>query len=244
VRNQQGRLDRLETAILFLDEWKKQYSGRAARQIKICRNCPEKEAKKGLKLFLPAGSQAIPFYRPGVLMHKPSIGLSLEGLPFIFLTAIATLTFAIHRLLVHGHASSGGAVLRPQFFRDPERVVPQNPGVAVSPADGKVIKVETMRDPLTGEDRTAICVFMNVFNVHVNRMPVAGRIARISYFGASSSMLPSTRRPLTTNVTPCWWRMRMAAAGPWCRSPDSSRGASSVGRRRGDTLARGTAFSD
>jgi phosphatidylserine decarboxylase len=55
--------------------------------------------------------------------------------------------------------------------------------VAVSPADGKVIKVETMRDPLTGEDRTAICVFMNVFNVHVNRMPVAGRIARIAYFG-------------------------------------------------------------
>ena len=45
------------------------------------------------------------------------------------------------------------------------------------------IKIEPMSDPLTGEERTAVCVFMNVFNVHVNRMPVAGRIARISYFG-------------------------------------------------------------
>jgi phosphatidylserine decarboxylase len=116
-------------------------------------------------------------------MHKPSIGLSLEGLPFIFLTAIATLTFAIIDCWFMATLLLVALFFILNFFRDPERVVPQNPGVAVSPADGKVIKIETMRDPLTGEDRTAICVFMNVFNVHVNRMPVAGRIARISYFG-------------------------------------------------------------
>lgn len=116
-------------------------------------------------------------------MHKPSIGLSLEGLPFIFLTAIATLTFAIIDCWFMATLFLVTLFFVLNFFRDPERVVPQNPGVAVSPADGKVIKIETMRDPLTGEDRTAICVFMNVFSVHVNRMPVAGRIARISYFG-------------------------------------------------------------
>lgn len=116
-------------------------------------------------------------------MYKPSIGLSLEGLPFIFLTAIATLTFAILDCWFMATLLLVALFFILNFFRDPERVVPQNPGVAVSPADGKVIKIETMRDPLTGEDRTAICVFMNVFNVHVNRMPVAGRIARISYFG-------------------------------------------------------------
>jgi len=116
-------------------------------------------------------------------MHKPSIGLSLEGLPFIFLTAIATLTFALLDCWFMATVLLVALFLVLNFFRDPERVVPQEPGVAVSPADGKVIKIETMRDPLTGEDRTAICVFMNVFNVHVNRMPVAGRIARISYFG-------------------------------------------------------------
>jgi len=116
-------------------------------------------------------------------MHKPSIGLSLEGLPFVFFTALATLTFALLGCWVMATLLLAVLFLVLNFFRDPERVVPQEPGVAVSPADGKVIKVETTRDPLTGEDRTAICVFMNVFNVHVNRMPVAGRIARIAYFG-------------------------------------------------------------
>lgn len=116
-------------------------------------------------------------------MHKPSIGLSLEGMPFIFLTTVATLTFAILDCWFMATLLLVVLFLVLNFFRDPERVVPQEPGVAVSPADGKVIKVETMCDPLTGEDRTAICVFMNVFNVHVNRMPVAGRVARISYFG-------------------------------------------------------------
>ncbi len=116
-------------------------------------------------------------------MHKPSIGLSLEGLPFVFLTAVATLTFAILDCWFMATLLLVVLFLVLNFFRDPERVVPQEPGVAVSPADGKVIKVQTMRDPLTGEDRTAVCVFMNVFNVHVNRTPVAGRISRISYFG-------------------------------------------------------------
>lgn len=116
-------------------------------------------------------------------MLKPSIGLSLEGLPFIFFTAMATLTFALLDCWFMATVLLVALFFVLNFFRDPERVVPQEPGVAVSPADGKVIKVETMRDPMTGEDRTAVCVFMNVFNVHVNRMPVAGRIARISYFG-------------------------------------------------------------
>ena len=116
-------------------------------------------------------------------MHKPSIGLSLEGLPFIFFTTIATLTFAVLDCWFMATLLLVALFLVLNFFRDPERVIPQEPGVAVSPADGKVIKVETMRDPMTGEDRVTVCVFMNVFNVHVNRLPVAGRIARISYFG-------------------------------------------------------------
>lgn len=116
-------------------------------------------------------------------MHKPSIGLSLEGIPFVFLTTIATLTFAFLGCWIVSSLLLIVLFLVLNFFRDPERVIPQEAHVAVSPADGKVIKITTMPDPLTGEDRTAICVFMNVFNVHVNRMPVAGRVARISYFG-------------------------------------------------------------
>ena len=116
-------------------------------------------------------------------MHKPSIGLSLEGMPFIFFTTIATLTFALIGCWIMAFILLITLFFVLNFFRDPERVVPTEPGVAVSPADGKVIGIKSMPDPLTGEMRTAICVFMNVFNVHVNRMPVAGRISRIAYFG-------------------------------------------------------------
>ena len=68
------------------------------------------------------------------------------------------------------------------FFRDPERVVPSEDDIAVSPADGRVIRVEPKADPITGEVRPCISIFMNVFNVHVNRSPVAGRVEAIRYF--------------------------------------------------------------
>ncbi|GAU09116.1 phosphatidylserine decarboxylase family protein [Desulfoplanes formicivorans] len=115
-------------------------------------------------------------------MKKPSIGLSLEGLPFIGLTALLVLVFALLEWAIPALLAFVLLFWVVNFFRDPERVIPQEQGVAVSPADGKVVKIETMRDPLTGEDRTAICVFMNVFNVHVNRAPVSGTVEAIRYY--------------------------------------------------------------
>ena len=115
-------------------------------------------------------------------MKKPSIGLSLEGLPFIGLTAIFVLVCA---LLAWPIPACVGFVLLffvMNFFRDPERVTPRDEGVAVSPADGKIVKIETMQDPFSGEDRTVICVFMNVFNVHVNRAPVSGTVDAVRYY--------------------------------------------------------------
>jgi phosphatidylserine decarboxylase len=61
------------------------------------------------------------------------------------------------------------------FFRDPERRAPQGP-VAVSPADGKVVSVKS-----SGGGPGQISIFMNVFDVHVNRAPIAGKIACIKY---------------------------------------------------------------
>jgi len=65
------------------------------------------------------------------------------------------------------------------FFRDPERVIPTEPGAIVSPADGKVTDVSTIR--LNGADRQRISIFLNVFNVHVNRSPIAGVIREVRY---------------------------------------------------------------
>ena len=61
-----------------------------------------------------------------------------------------------------------------QFFRDPPRSIPQQPSIAVSPADGRVLSVQKSRDPYLARDALKISVFMNVFNVHSNRSPVEG----------------------------------------------------------------------
>ena len=65
------------------------------------------------------------------------------------------------------------------FFRDPERRIPANAGAIVSPADGKVTDVSTVQSG--GEPRTRISIFLNVFNVHVNRSPIAGVITDVAY---------------------------------------------------------------
>jgi phosphatidylserine decarboxylase len=65
------------------------------------------------------------------------------------------------------------------FFRDPERVISQEPGAVVSPGDGKVTEIALVR--IDGEPRTRISVFLNVFNVHVNRSPIAGTITDLRY---------------------------------------------------------------
>jgi phosphatidylserine decarboxylase len=61
-----------------------------------------------------------------------------------------------------------------QFFRDPPRIVPEQPNAVLSPADGKIVLVERARDPYLDRDALKISVFMNVFNVHSNRSPVDG----------------------------------------------------------------------
>ena len=65
------------------------------------------------------------------------------------------------------------------FFRDPDREIPAEKGVIVSPADGKVTEISRIEE--NGEPRTRISIFLNVFNVHVNRSPVAGVIADVTY---------------------------------------------------------------
>ncbi|HVL71310.1 MAG TPA: phosphatidylserine decarboxylase [Beijerinckiaceae bacterium] len=71
------------------------------------------------------------------------------------------------------------------FFRDPPRVTPQREGLVISPADGRVSRITTAVPPpesgLPPEPMTRISVFMNVFDCHVNRSPVTGRVVRQIY---------------------------------------------------------------
>jgi phosphatidylserine decarboxylase len=65
------------------------------------------------------------------------------------------------------------------FFRDPERQIPGGEAAIVSPADGKVTDISTVS--IQGANRTRISIFLNVFNVHVNRSPIAGVISNVRY---------------------------------------------------------------
>jgi phosphatidylserine decarboxylase len=71
------------------------------------------------------------------------------------------------------------------FFRDPERVTPQRDGLVIAPADGRISAIEDVVPPpeldLERETCVRISVFMNVFDVHVNRAPMGGAVAKMTY---------------------------------------------------------------
>ena len=105
------------------------------------------------------------------------------GYPFIFSAAFVTLIFA---LLGMTYLTLSGLVITffvCGFFRDPDRVIPNTSAAIVSPADGKVIRVKSIDDSAFYEGRcTQISIFMSLFNVHVNRIPVAGTVKQVRYY--------------------------------------------------------------
>ena len=74
------------------------------------------------------------------------------------------------------------AVLVVWFFRNPRRVAPAGAGLVVAPADGKVVAIEEVEfDEFVGGPAVTIGIFLSIFNVHINRMPVAGRVIGVRY---------------------------------------------------------------
>ncbi|MDL2321891.1 phosphatidylserine decarboxylase family protein [Desulfosarcina sp. OttesenSCG-928-B08] len=104
------------------------------------------------------------------------------GYPFIFSAAFVTLVVALLGLVslsLLGLLVTGFICW---FFRDPDRLVPTGEGLVVSPADGKIIKVEPVSEtPFFPGPCTRISIFMSVFNVHVNRIPHEGVIRNVDY---------------------------------------------------------------
>ena len=104
-----------------------------------------------------------------------------EGLPFIAAAIVIAAVgayfswraFAVLLVL---------AVFVTAFFRDPSREIPQGKGLVVSPADGKVVLiVPTPAGHAAGEGATQISIFLSVFDVHINRAPIAGTITDVVY---------------------------------------------------------------
>jgi|TARA_B100001079_G_scaffold246776_1_gene235604 phosphatidylserine decarboxylase len=119
-----------------------------------------------------------------VIKKTVCVPINRAGWPFIALFAILTTGLWV----LHQPLGWIGVVLTAwcaYFFRDPERVTPGESGLVISPADGMVLLFEDAPPPLElgmGDGvRPRVSIFMNVFNVHVNRIPAHGVIEKISY---------------------------------------------------------------
>lgn len=116
--------------------------------------------------------------------HRLSFSIHREGWPFVVIFALVAFILS----LFWEPLGWIGLILTLWclwFFRDPERATPIRSGLVVSPADGVVCAVGmAVPPPGLGMDETPrqrVCVFMNVFNVHVNRVPLGGRVESIAY---------------------------------------------------------------
>ena len=110
------------------------------------------------------------------------MSIAREGWPFILgFMALAALLGALRQPWPAG-ASAALGLFCAFFFRDPARSVPGDPGLVVSPADGKVVVAGPAPDgnPL-GAGAQQISIFLSIFDVHVNRAPIAGVIERVDY---------------------------------------------------------------
>ena len=107
-----------------------------------------------------------------------------EGWPFIALFALAALLLGLLWSPL-GWLGLVATVWCATFFRDPDRVTPIRPGLVISPADGMVCMVgDAVPPPELGmglEPRMRVSVFMSVFDVHINRIPVGGKVVRVAY---------------------------------------------------------------
>ncbi|MGV7220155.1 MAG: phosphatidylserine decarboxylase family protein [Nitrospinales bacterium] len=109
------------------------------------------------------------------------IPLAKEG--YIFFVPVGILAFALAALSFYWAAGVFFLLFLfiVNFFRDPNRIVPQEKNAIISPADGKVVEIVKENDPFTNQPSTRVSVFLNVFDVHINRIPISGRIENLTY---------------------------------------------------------------
>jgi phosphatidylserine decarboxylase len=112
-----------------------------------------------------------------------------EGRKFVVIAAALSLVFALLAWETLAWPMAGVTLWVAAFFRDPIRTTPKGEGLVIAPADGMVTMITEVLPPreLSGEDAlgtepvTRVSIFMSVFDVHINRAPIAGRITRIVY---------------------------------------------------------------
>ncbi|MDP9416126.1 MAG: phosphatidylserine decarboxylase [Pseudomonadota bacterium] len=112
-----------------------------------------------------------------------------EGRKFVVISGVIALAFLLFIWDELGFALVGLTIWVAAFFRDPIRTTPKSEGLIIAPADGLVTMITNVSPPreLQGEDGlgadpvTRVSIFMSVFDVHINRTPIAGQVKRVVY---------------------------------------------------------------
>jgi phosphatidylserine decarboxylase len=114
--------------------------------------------------------------------HQTAFPIARAGYPFIAAGAFVTTVLALLEMSVAAVLGLLATFFIAYFFRDPDRVIPNESDIVVAPADGKVIAVETLDSTPFYDGRCQrVSIFMSVFNVHVNRIPYEGQVEKIVY---------------------------------------------------------------
>jgi len=108
--------------------------------------------------------------------------IAREGFPLISIAAVLTLLALAANWWFVAAVFGAVTIALAGFFRDPERVIPAGEGLVVAPADGRIVSIaKVVDDPFFTQAATRISIFLSPLDVHINRIPVAGRIEEISY---------------------------------------------------------------
>jgi phosphatidylserine decarboxylase len=108
--------------------------------------------------------------------------IAREGYPLILAAVVVTIVAFTLGWLAIGVLLTLATLAIAAFFRDPERKIPTGDGLLVSPADGKVVSVAEIKGhPMFSDAVTRVSIFLSPLDVHINRLPVAGKIEEIKY---------------------------------------------------------------
>ena len=137
-------------------------------------------------------------------MNYPHPIIAKEGWPFLGLSLAASLIVTAAVGWLWSVPFWLVTLFIVQFFRDPARPVPGTSKSVLAPADGRVIVVETTRDPYVDREALKVSVFMNVFNVHSNRSPVDGQV-KARWYNAGSFLNAALDKASSENERNALW---------------------------------------
>jgi phosphatidylserine decarboxylase len=117
------------------------------------------------------------------MMAQKRWPIAKEGLPFIILAALLTVSFIAIGWIVLTFLGIFCTLFITFFFRNPKRKIPPLENIILSPADGRIIHIgECDEDRFLKERALKVSIFMSIFDVHINRSPASGKILQESYF--------------------------------------------------------------